>query len=319
MSRYRRTILGTCCIPWNEDNTLPEDIFRDSIRHLIDQGLSDLYIFGTAGEGNAVSDKQFDQITQVFAEEMKARQADPMVGIISLSLPTMIERFERAADMGVRAFQISLPSWGALSDAELFIFFREICARFPQYQFLHYNLLRARRYVTADEYSLLSAEHPNLVATKHGTSDLAVVTALMEKASRLRHFFTEASFGEGSLLGECGYLISIAASSPRRAREYFDAGVQKDVEKLVTMQRELKGMTEELMAAVGNEAHMDGAYDKIFSKIHDPRFPLRLLRPYQGASDAAFERYRTALRRKFPEWIETPRTRRSRSTPVRKS
>ena len=305
MSRYRRTILGTCCIPWNEDYTLAEDIFRDSIRHLIDQGLSDLYIFGTAGEGYAVSDRQFDHITRVFVEEMTSRQAEPMVGIISLSLATMIERIERAAEMGVSAFQISLPSWGALSDTELFMFFREICARFPDLQFLHYNLMRARRYVTAEEYSILAAEHPNLVATKHGTGDLAVVTALMEKAGRLRHFFTEASFGEASLLGECGYLISIAATNPRRARQYFEAGVQQDVEKLVMLQRELKAMTEALMAAVGNEAHMDGAFDKIFSKIQDPRFPLHLLRPYQGASEAAFKRYRTVLRKEFPEWIDT--------------
>jgi dihydrodipicolinate synthase/N-acetylneuraminate lyase len=234
---------------------------------------------------------------------MTAHNADPMVGIISLSLSTMIERIERAAAMGVRAFQISLPSWGALSDQELFIFFREICARFPDLQFLHYNLMRARRYVTAEEYSILAAEHPNLVATKHGTGDLAVVTALMEKASRLRHFFTEASFGEASLLGDCGYLISIGATNPRRAREYFEAGVRQDVEKLVTLQRELKAMTEELMVAVGNEAHMDGAFDKIFSKIHDRRFPLHLLRPYQGASEASYKRYRTALRKQFPEWM----------------
>ena len=63
-------------------------------------------------------------------------------------------------------------------------------------------------------------------------------------------------------------------------------------------------MTEELMAAFGDETHIDGAYDKLFSKIHDPRFPLRLLPPYQGASEATFHRYRNALRERFPDWIE---------------
>ena len=63
-----------------------------------------------------------------------------MVGVISLSLPTIIERIERARQMGIRHFQISLPSWGALSDSELKTFFKETCGRFPDCSFLHYNL-----------------------------------------------------------------------------------------------------------------------------------------------------------------------------------
>src|SRR5438309_717930 len=68
--RYPRTILGTCCVPWNDDGTLAEGIFRDSIRILIEQGLPDLYLFGTAGEGYAVTESLFDRIVRIFVEEM---------------------------------------------------------------------------------------------------------------------------------------------------------------------------------------------------------------------------------------------------------
>jgi hypothetical protein len=47
--------------------------------------------------------------------------------------------------------------------------------------------------------------------------------------------------------------------------------------------------------AVGDEAHMEGAYDKMFIKLHDPAFPLRLLPPYVSAGAAAFERFRAAI------------------------
>jgi len=50
-----------------------------------------------------------------------------MVGIISLSLSTIIERIGLARDLVFREFQLSLPSWGALNDRELTIFFRETC------------------------------------------------------------------------------------------------------------------------------------------------------------------------------------------------
>ena len=65
-----------------------------------------------------------------------------MVGVISPSLTTIIERIERAAALGFSAFQISLPNWGTLSDHELRTFFREVCGRFPELRFLHYNLPR---------------------------------------------------------------------------------------------------------------------------------------------------------------------------------
>ena len=50
-----------------------EDIFRRSVQHLLMQGIRDLYIFGTAGEGYAVTERQFDEITRVFLEETFAK------------------------------------------------------------------------------------------------------------------------------------------------------------------------------------------------------------------------------------------------------
>jgi len=304
VARFKRTILGTCCVPWNEDGTVAEDIFRDSIRYLFQQGLPDLYLFGTAGEGYAVTDSLFDRIVRIFVEEMSAGGAAPMVGVISLSLPTILERIERAGAMGVRLFQISLPSWGTVSDHEMLTFFDQVCTCFPEFQFLHYNLLRTKRLLTPAEYRVLSEKHANLVATKYGGSDLSMINGLLRQAGELRHFFGDVTFTVGSLAGEPGYLISIGSSNLRRARQYFEAGLARDVKTLTAMQQELVGMHDALIKAVGNTAHMDGAFDKIFSRMHDPRFPLRLLPPYQGASVEAFERYSAALREQYPTWIE---------------
>src|ERR687887_2674004 len=107
MSRYPRTILGTCCVPWCEDGILAEGIFRESIRYLIDRGIRDLYVFGTAGEGYAVSDAQFARIARVFADEAGHVGVTPMLGVVSLSLPTIVERIELGLELGYREFQLS--------------------------------------------------------------------------------------------------------------------------------------------------------------------------------------------------------------------
>jgi dihydrodipicolinate synthase/N-acetylneuraminate lyase len=114
--RFGSTILATCCIPWNEKGELAEEIFRRALRNILRNLTRDIYLFGTAGEGYAVTDKQFDQIIRVFREEMEQAKARPMLGIVSLSLGTILERIARARDQGFHYFQISLPSWGALNE-----------------------------------------------------------------------------------------------------------------------------------------------------------------------------------------------------------
>lgn len=304
MTRYRRTILGTCCVPWEADNSLAEAVFRDSIRALLARGLRDLYVFGTAGEGYAVDEGRFDQVVAVFVEEMTAAGAVPMVGVISLSLATVQDRIARAAALGVREFQISLPAWGALSDSELTAFFDETCGRFPAYQFLHYNLPRAQRLVTPDEYAGLAERHPNLVATKNTAPDISRINGLLLRAGRLRHFLGETGYCYGSLVGEPGLLVSIAAIHAGQARALFEAGLAHDAERLAAFQVQTDGLGRALRSAVGPGAYIDGAYDKLFSALRDPRFPLRLLPPYQGAPATALAAFRQAIERDFPAWVE---------------
>jgi dihydrodipicolinate synthase/N-acetylneuraminate lyase len=303
--RYPSCILATCCVPWNKDGSIAEEIFRREIRNLRTNLTQNLYLFGTAGEGYAVTESQFDQIVRIFCEETIQQNIPGMVGVISLSLPTMIERIERARKMGIRHFQISLPSWGALNDTELKTFFAETCGRFPDCSFLHYNLARAKRIVTAEEYAFLANKHPNLVATKNSTDLMERITGLMTKAPQLQHFFTENGFAYGSQLGECGFLASVASVNFEQAKRYFAAGQGRDSQTVHRQQRELSEMIDEIIVVARGEAHMDGAFDKVFCKIHDPEFPLRLLPPYSGLSDSTFREILDVIKRKYPQWSHT--------------
>ncbi len=301
--RYRPCILATCCVPWREDFTFAEDIFRRWVRHLIARDLRDLYIFGTAGEGYAVTEAQFDAITQVFLDETRDDGVQGMIGLISLSLPAIIGRIERARTMGARRFQLSLPSWGVLRDAEMETFFRETCGRFPDCEFLHYNLMRTGRIITGAEYGRLAAEHPNLIATKNSTADEVRLRSLMTEAPQLQHFITEGGFAKACEMGECGFLISYASTNFTLARTYFRAGQERDLALLNKMQADLAEVATDLRKSVADAAHMDGAFDKMFCRVHDDAFPLRLLPPYQGIGEETYQRYVADLRAKHPRWM----------------
>jgi len=290
--RYRSCILGTCCVPWNENFEFEESLFRRSVRHQIASGIRDLYVFGTAGEGYAVTEGQFDAVTRAFLDETRDEGIQAMVGLISLSLPTIIERIQRARAMGARRFQISLPSWGVLRDSELRTFFRETCGRFPDCEFLHYNLQRSGRLLTGAEYGCLAAEHPNLVATKNSTADEARLRSLLTDAPQLQHFITEF-----------GFLISFTSTHFGRAVDYFQAGRRQDAARIAEIASDFDAVIATLKEAVADAAHMDGAFDKMFCRVQLSDFPLRLLPPYDSVGESAFTHYLELMRQNHPHWL----------------
>ncbi len=303
MSRYKQTVLGTVCLPWNDDGKLDEALFRKTVTHLVTSGLPDLYVFGTAGEGYAVSEAVFRQVAGLFADAMReAGGAKPMVGVVSLSLATMIERIGYCRELGIDTFQFSLPNWQATSDAEMSRVFAEICGSFPDCSFLHYNLMRSGRLVRPHHYAELAATHPNLVATKYGGGDAFMISGLMKDAGMLRHFFTEQGYYLGAPLGDCALLTSISSSNPRRAHEYLQAGATGDAVKFATLYRELCDVLHALLDATGT-SFIDGAYDKAIHRLSIPEFPLALLPPYETTTIAAFETYRDRMLKEFPAWM----------------
>ena len=301
--RYPRGILASCCIPWSSRFEFMEDIFRDQLR-LILSHTSLVYIMGTAGEGYAVSDEHYSQIVRVFADVMRSAGAEPMVGLINLSVATMQHRIDVGRELGVNDFQISLPSWGELSDTELSEFFAIICDRNPECRFLHYNLARSKRVLSPEEYKNLEQKHPNLVATKNGTDSMRYLAELMSSTTGLRHFITDIGFPYAAQFGECGLLIAISSCNWSMGKRYYESAINGDFAATQAIQHDIIEIRKELMRLVLPSSHMDGAFDKIYAKLHQPEFPLRLYPPYVGCSDDSFSRFSSYLRNEYSNWLQ---------------
>ncbi len=305
MTRYPQTVLVACPTPWDERDQLDEPTFRAEVRAVLAAGWTDLYIFGTGGEGYAVDTARFRRTTAVFGEEVLGRPGiRPMVGVIGLSVPIILERIAIAHALGFRMFQVSLPAWGALADAELLRFFHDVCGAFPDSAFLNYNLPRTKRVLTGADYARIIPETPNLVATKTTGGGIAAAQELLANAGELQHFMGEGNFPHGAMFGECSLLASYAELSPHMTRALFEAGRTRDVATLFTLQHAFQRMQSELWAAPVSRPHMDGAFDKMLVKLGMlPDFPLRLLSPYLGYTDEDHERCRTLLETRFPEFL----------------
>lgn len=284
-------ILATAVVPWTERFTFAEEIFCRQVREIASGLTPHIYVFGTAGEGYAVTEQQFNAVSSAFWRSTQECGASPMVGVISLSLPAIVERIARGRALGFRRFQLSLPSWGALNDRELDTFFAATCGGFPDCEFHHYNLLRTKRLLTSVEYRRLAAAHPNFVAVKCSTDDPAILADLLTMSPRLRFFLTEFGYTIARRTHDVGLLISLASVNHARAKAF----VAGDDARRIADGVELRLMVAALREAAAGRFHIDGAYDKMLFRVANPGFPLRLLPPYETATEEDFARFVAAL------------------------
>src|SRR5215831_9980455 len=304
MPRYHQGILASCEIPWDERENLLEDVFREEIQAAIAHGFRNVYVFGTAGEGYAVDTARFRRIVEIFWEETRGEGVNAGVGVIGLSTANIVERLSIAHARGFRFFQISLPCWGALNDTEVMKFFTDVCGRFPDSRFLHYNLMRTKRLLTADDYRRLVDAVPNLAATKNTGTTLDSTAALMRKAPELQHFFGESMFPYGCLHGECSLLSSFGPMIPRKTKELFEYGVTGQVEKLFCCQKVYLEMAFEVIGPMLRTTLIDGAYDKAIVRLGGlESMPLRLLSPYESTTEETYQECIRILHEKYRDWL----------------
>lgn len=302
-TQYPQAILVSCEIPWDQNAALLEAVFRRSVQATL-KHFNHLYIFGTAGEGYAVNQAQFQRIVDIFYEETRGDNIYPMVGLIGMSTPIVLEKLQYAYDRGFRAFQISLPSWSPPTDAEVMIFFRDVCGAFPAAQFLHYNLPRAGRVLEARDYRPLVDALPNLVATKNTGGGHRRAGELVSQVGELQHFLGESNFLQGCLYGECSLLATFGSLSPHKIKAYFAAALARDYARMLALQRGFHDLLADLFQTLAGDGKIDGAYDKLWVRLGGfEQMPLRLLSPYRGFNEAQFQACRQLLESKYADWL----------------
>jgi dihydrodipicolinate synthase/N-acetylneuraminate lyase len=303
MARYPSTVMVSALCPWDEAEQLDEPTFRHEIRYIAEAGFRHVYVFGTAGEGYAVDGARFRRVIEVFLDEATAADITPMAGMIGLSTANVLERVAVAHELGVREFQISLPSWAVLADAEVVRYFEEVCGAFPDSRFMHYNTAKVGRVVDGGLYRTLVARVANLVATKTMTGDLDVVASLVREAPALMHFLTEQSVAYGSLFGEVGLLGTFGVLAPKKSWALLEAATAGDAARSAEVGSWFTRLADEVFAPLMIDRRVDGAYDKTIAKLSPGLrdFPLRMLSPYRTITDDEFASAARTLRERFPD------------------
>jgi dihydrodipicolinate synthase/N-acetylneuraminate lyase len=183
-------------------------------------------------------------------------------------------------------------------------FFVDVCARFPDSRFLHYNLMRTKRLLTPDDYRRVVDAVPNLAATKNTGANHDTTMRLVRDVPELQHFLGEAMFPFGCLHGECSLLSSFGPMIPRPTHRFHDLCEAGRVEEAFRMQKEYLAMVGEILAPMLRHPRIDGAYDKMLVRLGGlESMPLRMLSPYDGLDEDVYRECRALLLGKYPDWV----------------
>jgi dihydrodipicolinate synthase/N-acetylneuraminate lyase len=303
-ARYPSTVMVSVVCPWDDREQLDEAAFRHEIDHAIRADFRHVYVFGTAGEGYGVDTARFTRVVEVFGDEMRRTpDTHAMVGVIGLSTGNVVERIGIAHDLGFREFQISFPIWQTLTDPEVLIFFRDVCAAFPDSVFMHYNTGRVGRILSGRQYRPVIEAIPNLVATKTMAGDLANVGGVVRDAPELMHFLGETTIAYGSLFGEVALLGTYGALAPRKSWAVLRAANEGRHREAAAIGSWFERMGHDVFDPLMADRRIDGAYDKLIEKLSPGQeaFPLRMLSPYRTLTEQEYRRAREILRERYPD------------------
>jgi len=303
--RFPNNPLTLACQPWKEDFTLDKERFADELDSIKAYGRFTIYMGCTAGEGYALSNKMFQENVSFFADQLRGYTEPVMVSIITTSLAETIERVGFVKSLGIKNIMFPLPSWGVLRKEEAENYMHHLFSAHPDCNFIHYNhspLARIRMY--ADSYDRLAKAHSNFVAVKNACCDHTDIRLMAEYDTPLLEYYLEFYYPIACQWGlKPSLLPSVLCTNRKVALEYYDAGQRGDWARTQEIDRE----TQKIVDAMGEfleGGRNDGCYDKLFQKMNDPKFPIRMYPPYIGFTDEQYERFAAAVRERVPSWFE---------------
>jgi dihydrodipicolinate synthase/N-acetylneuraminate lyase len=288
-------------LPWDDNGQLLVDQFRAATRKLLKEGCDGIYLFGTSGEGYAVSDSEFKVIIDLFEVETQGFDGFVQVGCFGLISEQVKVRCDMASDRGIAAVQITLPFWKELNDGELTRYFQDVCGSFPDMSFLLYNNPRNKRRLSGAELARIIPEVPNLHGTKTGSGSWMDFYELLTATPTLRHFVTEGAFPFCHPLGAAGLIPSSNYARPRLSHTYHEAVLAGDLERSQELHQNIIRFFYETALPLGRKGYIDGAIDKAYARIGGMDMPLYMKSPYMALTEADFGWLEDLVKRDFPD------------------
>lgn len=216
-------IIPPVVTPFDADGKVDEKVYRQLLRHLMDEGVHGLFPMGTTGEFYALTDDEYRRVLELTVEE--ANGAVPVyAGCNYITTRGAIRLVRIAEEAGVDAISVLTPMFISQTQNELYNYYKTIseASRLPIV--LYNNKPKTNVTIEPDTVARL-AELSNIVGVKDSTGDF---TNTLEYLRLTRNMDFSVLLGRDTLIlaglshGATGSIASCANVAPRLVVDIYE-------------------------------------------------------------------------------------------------
>jgi dihydrodipicolinate synthase/N-acetylneuraminate lyase len=190
-----------------------------------------------------------------------------------------------------------------LSDVEIRHFFAALQDALPEMKIVHYNIARAGRFLTGEDYRSIREVAPNLIGGKKTGGDITSLIDIIQHTPELDHFVVDGQIVPGALFGAMGFYSFVANLAPHIAKRLWGLCRGSQWEDAARL-RERIGLLFKRWAILRGESLASPALGKIATRAGIlPDMALTVRPPYQSPDERYVEALQHLVRESFPEFM----------------
>jgi len=304
-----RGIWAGATMAWNERDEFDVDSYVENTERLCRSGVHGLYTTGSTGEFYALDLDEFRRMVDIQAE-LCGRYGKPLqIGCCSDNTRETTRYLEYAASKPeVGAAQVAIPYWMELSDRELLQFFRDLHSACPDMPLVHYNIPRAKRFLTGPDYLRVLEAAPSLIGVKFtfAGSHFGELQEALLMTPQLSYFVGENLLVSAMMLGARGSYSSLVCTDPAFMLTMYDRAANRHWDEALKMQELVVRFFRdafEFIRARGEDMS-DPVFDKGLAVASGCVVGSQRTRaPYMGWSDETVRALRDWMAEHYPMFI----------------
>jgi dihydrodipicolinate synthase/N-acetylneuraminate lyase len=304
-----RGIWAGVTMAWNEDDSFDVDSYVANTEAMCRAGVHGIYTTGSTGEFYALSFDEFKEMVDIQVDVCGRHDMPLQIGCCSHNTREVLRLLEYAAGKPeVGAAQVAIPYWMEVNDRELLQYFKDLYNACPDMPLVHYNVPRAKRFLTGPDYLRVLEVAPSLIGAKftYASAHFAELQQALLMTPQLSYFVGENLMVSAMMLGARGSYSSVICTDPAFMLTMYDHAANRRWEEAMKMQQLVQQFLTDMEAFI--EDRGEGTCDPVFDKGMAAAAGClvgsqRTRAPYIGWSDETVAALREWLATNYPMFL----------------
>ncbi|MBT3272410.1 MAG: dihydrodipicolinate synthase family protein [Spirochaetales bacterium] len=294
---------------WDDEFRFDTETYSRNIERMLNEKVYGMYTTGSTGEFYAIDYDEYKDMVDIVSDLCGKAAMALQIGCCSDATHKTIKLLEYAAGKeAVGGIQVNIPYWMELTDRELIQFFKDLYNACPDMPLIHYNIPRAKRFLTGDDYLRIKEAAPNLIGSKFtfaGTYFGELQNAIIANPD-ISFFVAENLLVSSMQIGARGCYSSIVGTNPAITLGMYAKSEAHQWDEAIQVQNKINRFITDFFGYI--EQRGEGLIDPVADKGMGIASGClvghqRCRPPYIGWSNDTIDAARDWLRRNCPDFL----------------